>query len=192
MNELRQRKLPSWGRKDQVASREWVQRVGAGAVFCTPRGAGCRAPRRACAAGRPLQAAHTIPPPCAAAAGVYSALMAEGRALSSEESAAIDAELGLDVSGPAPAGSGAASDSDDGVGPEEEDEALASRELERNPLLALQASPSGRFLSEANYERLLSNAASLQVRGWMRGRGGMWEDVMAGLQRQRGSARLSL
>lgn len=99
---------------------------------------------------------------------MYSALLAEGRALSSEESAAVDAELGLEVGGPA---YGSSSDSDDGVGPEEEDEAVASRELERNPLLALQASPSGRFLSDAHYERLLSNAASLQARLPWRGAG---------------------
>lgn len=100
------------------------------------------------------------------AAGVYSALFQEGRALSKEESAVADAELGLngltdsDEESGIGTGNGTGSGS---VGGLEGDEAAASRELQKNPLLALQASPSGRFLSEAGSEKLLSNAASMQL-----------------------------
>jgi hypothetical protein len=95
-------------------------------------------------------------------------LLSEGRALSKEESAVVDAELGLTDSvggaseGGWASGSGGSSSSDEGEGGGE-GELAASVALRRDPLLALQSSASGQFLAEHNQERPMSNAGNLQV-----------------------------
>lgn len=115
VNELRCRRLPTWGRKDQIASR------------------------------------------------VYSAFSAEGRALNKEESAVADAALGLADSTTAAGDPGwdsaSSGDEEGGTG----GEVLSSAALQHNPLLALQGSTSGQFLTEHNQERLLSNSTNLQL-----------------------------
>lgn len=122
VDELRFRGLPTWGRKDQLASR------------------------------------------------LYTALGLEGRALSSEESAVADAELGLynvlsgASSNPEGSGSGSGEDGDsDSEASVLSGEVASSQELEANPLLALQSSPTGRFLTDAIQERIMSNAGNLQT-----------------------------
>ncbi|KAL4425848.1 hypothetical protein ABPG75_009864 [Micractinium tetrahymenae] len=98
---------------------------------------------------------------------LYGALGAEGRALSKEESAVADAELGLGDIGTV--GLGAGGDSGWDSGSDADAAAVAAGELAssgalaENPLLALQSSPAGRFLTELNQERLISNFSSLQL-----------------------------
>ncbi|KAI3438563.1 hypothetical protein D9Q98_000990 [Chlorella vulgaris] len=111
LNELRCRRMPTWGRKDQIASR------------------------------------------------LYTVFTEDGRALNKEESALADAELGLnDEQG----GEGGTSSGDE-EGGGSSTEMASSVQLQRNPLLALQGSVSGQFLTEHNQERLMSNVANLQV-----------------------------
>ena len=87
-------------------------------------------------------------------AGVYTALAAEGRALSSEESFVADAALDS---------GGESGEEDDLAAAGAAGEVASLEEVAANPLLALQASPSGRFLTEDNQERLLSNAGNMQL-----------------------------
>ncbi|PRW58804.1 Zinc phosphodiesterase ELAC 1 isoform B [Chlorella sorokiniana] len=109
-NELRCRRLPIWGRKDQLASR------------------------------------------------VYTALVEEGMGLSAEESEVMDAQLGLSLLVSSP-----------GTGVDEQAAAVAAGEapsekaLAADPLLALQSSAAGLFLTHDNSERTLSNASGLQL-----------------------------
>lgn len=94
-----------------------------------------------------------------AAAGLYTVFTEDGRALNKEESALADAELGLnDEQG----GEGGTSSGDE-EGGGSSTEMASSVQLQRNPLLALQGSVSGQFLTEHNQERLMSNVANLQV-----------------------------
>lgn len=97
--------------------------------------------------------------------------MAEGRALNSEESLQADADLGLtDIAACAAGSTDSEGDSEDeGVAA---GEVASPADVAANPLLALQSSIAGRFLTEANMERLMSNAGSLQlyflcVGGWL-------------------------
>ncbi|PSC73783.1 Zinc phosphodiesterase ELAC 1 [Micractinium conductrix] len=96
------------------------------------------------------------------ASRLYSALMAEGRALNSEESLQADADLGLtDIAACAAGSTDSEGDSEDeGVAA---GEVASPADVAANPLLALQSSIAGRFLTEANMERLMSNAGSLQL-----------------------------
>lgn len=100
---------------------------------------------------------------CRRRAGVYSAFSAEGRALNKEESAVADAALGLADSTTAAGDPGwdsaSSGDEEGGTG----GEVLSSAALQHNPLLALQGSTSGQFLTEHNQERLLSNSTNLQL-----------------------------
>lgn len=85
--------------------------------------------------------------------------------MSKEESAVADAALGLQDIGTV--GAGSSSGESDWEG---EDgaaviagEMASPAELAAEPLLALQSSLSGRFLTETNQERLMSNAGNLQL-----------------------------
>ncbi len=151
-NELRCRRMPIWGRKDQLASsgcQGLCCRAGNGSEFVL-----CwefiEAP----------QTCHTTPPTPApiSAPGVYTALMEEGLGLSAEESEVVDAQLGLShlVSSP-------------GAGADQQAAAVAAGEapspeaLAADPTLALQSSAAGLFLTNDNSERTLSNATGLQL-----------------------------
>ena len=103
----------------------------------------------------PDRLAPLRPPP---AAGVYCALVQEGRGLTTEESEAVDAQLGLADSVCSPG-----SASDDEAAAVAAGELASATALGANPLLALQASAAGRFLTPDNSERMVSNAASLQL-----------------------------
>lgn len=78
-----------------------------------------------------------------------------------------DAELGLEDIGTV--GLGSSSDTDWDGGSEADAAAVAAGELAGaaalagDPLLALQSSLAGRFLTELNQERLISNFSSLQL-----------------------------
>lgn len=164
-NELRCRRLPIWGRKDQVASSE---RPGVARTCCCHTRTAPLHARRALL--HPLHASPLRNPGPAAApahprpllpdalAGVYTALMEEGLGLSAEESEVVDAQLGLSnlVSSP---GAG----SDDEAAAVAAGEAPSPEALAADPLLGLQASVAGRFLTHDNSERTLSNATGLQL-----------------------------
>ncbi len=184
VSELRRRKVATWGRKDQLASREPAPHAPcrrasrtikrSSCVVCMVCAAelcaACRGLPPACPPWRGFQVTvgnRAFSPPFCLHPGLYGALKAEGRALSKEESAIADAELGLDDIGTV--GLGSSSDSDWEGGSEADAAAVAAGELAsskmlaENPLLALQSSLAGRFLTELNQERLISNFSSLQL-----------------------------